>query len=171
MQTDINLKAINPEELVQHEELGRIFEMPVKERLEKRKIIVQDALDLIKAIDQLLSLGAEDFETKALSKEALAVAEDMLPKEKAGDACVLPDGRKGTWQSDGKGGLTQVADAPEVAPAKADSGLKKYKVLKEWVVTEPASKFLGTHAVDSVVELDDVTAKPLVDDYTVTLLQ
>ncbi len=54
--------------------------IPVKERLEHRKIKLQDALDVIAGAEALLEIPEAEFETKIFSKEALAVAEDMLPK-------------------------------------------------------------------------------------------
>jgi hypothetical protein len=112
VQTDIGLKAADPEQAVQHDQTI----MPVKERLELRKILVQDAIDLIAAIDVLAALTPEDYQKQALSKEALAVAEDMLPpKQKAGDTCQTTDGKPGTLQDDGKGGLTCVATPPAAA--------------------------------------------------------
>ena len=75
VQTDTILKAANPDEKVQHE--GQL--MLVKERLELRKILVQDALDLIAGIDALAALSPEEYKAKCLSKEALAVAADMIP--------------------------------------------------------------------------------------------
>ena len=94
VQTDMALKAKNPEESVQDDQ-GR--QVPVKVRLEIRKMYVQDALDLIAGIDKLIEVKDEEFEAKVLSKEALAVAEDMLPK-KVGDTCKTEAGVDGTFQ-------------------------------------------------------------------------
>lgn len=75
MYTDIRLKAEDPNQMVTSED-GR--EIMVKERLEHRKILVQDAIDLLKTVDDLLA--RENIES-AWDKEALAVAPDMLPDE------------------------------------------------------------------------------------------
>lgn len=77
---DEALKAINPEEPVESG-IGDGRVIPVKERLEHRKILVQDALDVREAIDKLLALSEEEFEKARWSKEALAVAKDMMPVE------------------------------------------------------------------------------------------
>ena len=115
MQTDITLKAADAEQLVQHENQM----IPVKERLEHRKIMVQDALDLIAGIDALLALTVEQYTAQVLSKDALAVAADMLPPApKAGDVCDI-DGKAGTLQDDGTGTLVCVATEVAAAPAEA----------------------------------------------------
>lgn len=111
VQCDTVSKAINPEEPMQLED-GR--EIPVKQRLEMRKILVQDAVDLIAGIDALLALSDEKLLVRQ-TKEALAVAEDMKPiVPKVGDVCAI-DGKAGTLQDDGNGGLKCVAN-PEPAP-------------------------------------------------------
>ncbi len=83
VQTDTALKAINPEELVQADD-GR--QITVKERLELRKILVQDALNLLAGIKILMDIPDADFENKVWSAEALKVAEDMIPKEEPAPA-------------------------------------------------------------------------------------
>lgn len=99
VQTDLLLKSQDPEMVVQHEGGS----LPVKERLEHRKILVQDALDLIAGIDLLIAQTPEEYVKNNLTKEALAVAPDMLPPAaKAGDVCMLGD-KAGTLEEvDGK---------------------------------------------------------------------
>lgn len=77
VQCDINSKAKNPNEPVPHEGEGN-REVTVKERLEFRKILLQDAVDLLAAIDKLNALSDEEL-PKFWGTEALAVADDMLP--------------------------------------------------------------------------------------------
>ena len=100
--TDKVLKATDPEQMVPDNETGKLI--PVKERLETRKIAIQDALDLIAGIDRLLAFykeapeGSTDtdkaFVEKYWSKDALKVDTDMLPKEpKVGDPCQLDNGQ------------------------------------------------------------------------------
>ena len=73
VETDVVAKGINPEEIVQE---GN-EEMPVKIRLERRKIYVKDAMGIIAAMDSLIALK-EGVMAKT-SDAALAVATDMLP--------------------------------------------------------------------------------------------
>jgi len=75
--TDRTLKAENPDQIV---ESGDDF-VPVKVRLETRKINLQDALNILGGIETLLAIKDSEFDTQILSKEALAVDEDMIPKE------------------------------------------------------------------------------------------
>ena len=91
VQTDKALKLQNPEEEVEHVEDNVKMIIPVKDRLEKRKILLQDYLDRITGIKYLLSIADEEFEAKVLSKEALAVDEDMLPKEEVKSEEVTPE--------------------------------------------------------------------------------
>ena len=108
VETDTTLKSVNPEEQVQAED-GRA--VTVKERLEMRKIVVQDAVDLIAGIDSLLALTDEDL-AKKYGTDALKVAEDMLPKveEKAPatDAPATPEVEP-----------EKAPEAPAEAPAEA----------------------------------------------------
>lgn len=76
VETDIELKAEDPEQLV---DMDTGVQAPVKVRLEHRKILVQDALKLLRAIEKLQALG--DELPKVWSDEALAVAQDMLEPE------------------------------------------------------------------------------------------
>jgi len=97
VQTDLTLKAINPEETVEHDfGRGRIAEMPVKQRLELRKLLVQEAIDLLDGASVLLAMTPEEYNAKCLSKEALAVAEDMMSKaeEPAAEVKVMPKSYK-----------------------------------------------------------------------------
>lgn len=72
-------KAKNPDELVEFN--GQ--EIPVKVRLEHRKMLLQDALELVTAADLLNETPAEEWDEKVWSEKALAVAEDMKPQEAA----------------------------------------------------------------------------------------
>lgn len=90
VQTDRVKKAADPEEMVEHE--GKII--PVKERLELRKIGVQEALDIVNGADALLKtdLAGKTFAEVFWSADALKVDADMMPKEpKEGDECDLDD--------------------------------------------------------------------------------
>lgn len=80
VKVDEALKAINPDELVESG-MNDGGVIPVKERLEHRKILVQDALDISEAIGKLIAHTPEEFEKSEWSKEALAVAKDMMPVE------------------------------------------------------------------------------------------
>lgn len=74
--TDKVLKAENPEQPV---ESGEQI-VSVKFRLETRKIALQDALNILAGVESLLAIEDGEFDAKVLSKEALAVDEDMIPK-------------------------------------------------------------------------------------------
>jgi len=87
VQTDMTMKAKNPEEKVVSEDGSKYI--AVKERLESRKILMQDAIDLLASIEVLLAVPENEFVAKFFSKEALAVAPDMIPKKeepKTGEA-------------------------------------------------------------------------------------
>ena len=109
--TDQKLKKEDPEQMVEEAGTGQII--PVKQRLEARKIAVQDGLNIIAGIDRLLTLPADvNFEEKYWSKEALAVDEDMLPpKPKIGDACEI----------DGKAGVLEEKDGKLVCAVKPEA--------------------------------------------------
>ena len=82
LQSDITRKAINPEEEVTMDD-GSQRPTTVKARLETRKILIEDALEILASIKVLLEVAEDpkqDFIKKYYSKEALAVAPDMLPK-------------------------------------------------------------------------------------------
>lgn len=82
VKVDEAIKAVNPEEPVDSDtERGQVI--TVKERLEHRKILVQDALDLCEAIEKLMQIAPEEFVKSTWSKEALAVATDMIPETPA----------------------------------------------------------------------------------------
>lgn len=75
---DKKLKAEDPEQMVDGgPQVGMI---PVKVRLEERKLKVQDALDILAAAKELLAIPDTEFDAKVFSKEALAVDADMIPK-------------------------------------------------------------------------------------------
>lgn len=81
--TDQKLKDADADQEVESRDtLGRTFLQPVAERLEERKILLQDALDIVYAIEQLLINNEESFEKTYWSKEALAVAPDVIAKRK-----------------------------------------------------------------------------------------
>jgi len=124
VETDKALKAINPEEAVL-DETNR--EITVKQRLEIRKILVQDAIDLIAGIDKLLAIEDEKFDEMVLSKEALKVAEDMIPK-KAGDICKTDTNEDGTLQVTAKDKLTCIPNgktAEEYLKEKVEAEAKE----------------------------------------------
>lgn len=103
VQTDRVKKAIDPNVMVEHE--GKVI--PVKERLELRKIGVQEALDIIAGADALLKtdLAGKTFAEVLWSEEALKVDADMMPKEPVeGGECDLDNGSgKGVYgMMDGK---------------------------------------------------------------------
>lgn len=81
VKTDEILKAKNPdmatEDIVQTPQGPRA--KLVKERLEERKLSVQDAVDILAGIEAVLALSDDEI-AAASSEEALKVAEDMLPK-------------------------------------------------------------------------------------------
>lgn len=84
VETDKVMKAADPEQVVLLDDGQSV---PVKVRLEHRKIMVQDAVDLIAGIDLLMALSDEELDKKAMP-EALVVDEDMKPK--AEGAVVTP---------------------------------------------------------------------------------
>ena len=80
--------SIDPEEIVTHgdkDQYGRYFEeaMPVRHRLEKRKMLVENALLILQAVGSLIKTPDGDFEAKHLSAEALRVS-DAVMREMAG---------------------------------------------------------------------------------------
>ena len=117
--TDMVLKSVDPEQQVQSDAGAMV---PVKVRLEHRKIAVQDALEIVKAAAALLELSDEDLE-KEWSPEALAIAKDMLPAEPVeGAECELDNASgKGTYQNmDGKLVCVAKPEASNItAPVKA----------------------------------------------------
>ena len=160
VQSDTTLKAINPEEEVDHEIDGMPVKIPVKKRLELRKIFVQDAVDLLASIDAFLALSEEEITAKS-SKEALKVADDMLPKPapKAGDACVDTNGNASTLVDDGNGGT--VCTLVET---------KNYKVLKDFgdvkageTLTLPQAGWTAEQVAERVT---DGTLEVIVDQAT-----
>lgn len=106
---DMATKADNPEFPVQN---ANGMTVPVKARLEERKISLEDTLKLLASIDQLLAMSDEDI-AKMWTPEALKVAEDMMPKPapKVGDPCTTPEGKEGTLQAQADGSLTCVMNA------------------------------------------------------------
>lgn len=74
VQTDLTKKEANPDELVELD--GKV--MKIGERVELRKILVQDAMDIYNAAKKLYSLPDLDL-AHLSSVEGLRVAEDMLP--------------------------------------------------------------------------------------------
>jgi len=102
VQTDTTLKAKNPEEMVQTDDQRAV---PVKERLEVRKMLVQDALDLIAGIDALLAIEDDKFDEQVLSADALKVAPDMIPHA-TGEACKTEDDKDGRYEQTAPGKMT-----------------------------------------------------------------
>lgn len=126
VETDRARKAKNPEEKVPSDD-GR--EIPVKERLEYRKMLVQDAVDLVSGIESLLKIPAAEFEANCYSTKALEVAEDMVPpaennggaeekapnspvEKKIGQFCTTEAGTPGTLQLGQDGTLKCEASEP-----------------------------------------------------------
>lgn len=111
-QCDRAVKAKDPEEKVVSDITQT--EIPVKERLEERKILVKDGLELLAAIDALLAIPDAEFVEKAWSEEALKVAEDMISNEPAvGSRCEI-DGKTGVWmKQEGKMVCAIQSDAPK----------------------------------------------------------
>lgn len=117
VENDKQMKAVNPDEIVQNSD-GRM--MPVKERLENRKIELQDALDIMRHAEALLALSDEELAAK-WTPEALKVDEDMMPpKEVAGNACKTPDGKDGTWKDNGEGQLLCIPNEAIAAQEKKE---------------------------------------------------
>lgn len=77
VQGDITLKKADAEALVDDDMTKQ--EVPVKVRLEHRKIIVQDCINVLASIDSLLALDDATL-AATYSKDALKVADDMIPK-------------------------------------------------------------------------------------------
>lgn len=101
VQTDMALKAKDKTMMVPDETGQNVL---IGARLESRKIILQDALELIESIDTLLGVSDENFIKERWSKEALAVEADMMPaKEEIGMKCMTGDGKEGTLQKTSKG--------------------------------------------------------------------
>ena len=84
IQVDTTLKSVNPDEQVEgdRDRMGNIMYVPVKQRLEERKLQTEIALRVIRAIDALLALSDEEIENR-WSPEATAVAPDMMPEPQA----------------------------------------------------------------------------------------
>ena len=122
MQSDITEKASNPDRMVLPDD-GSGITLPIKERLELRKISVSEATQLLSALEILITKTDEEV-VAFFSADNLKVAEDMkkapTPTPKAGDACTQEDGTAGVWQDDGKGNL--VCALPPVAE---DAGAAK----------------------------------------------
>lgn len=115
---DQKTKAVDPESLVKDHETG--MDIPVKFRLEKRKMALEDALEIVAAADGLLSLTDEELAAK-LTPAALSVDKDMMPVEpKSGDVCDLDDGSgKGVLgEIDGK----LVCTVPPAPSTNGDDG-------------------------------------------------
>lgn len=97
--------------------------MTIGERVEARKILVQEAKDIVTAAEELMALGDEELIAKISAEGGLRVADDMLqPTAKAGDVCYDGDNREGRLESDGVGGLVcKVAETVAAAePAAVD---------------------------------------------------
>lgn len=110
-------KEKNPNETVASDDGAH---MPVKQRLEMRKIAVQDALDLIKSIDDLIAQG-DKFEDMNWSDAALAIAPDMLkkPEPEVGSPCTI-DGKPGVWMKQGDKMVCMLESDKKPADAAAE---------------------------------------------------
>lgn len=82
VEVDIAMAKKNPEEMVifQMPMTRELFEMPVKQRLEKNKLLVQEALDYMAAGATLAALDDAGFAQK-ISPEALAPAPEKKVEE------------------------------------------------------------------------------------------
>lgn len=77
IETDLALKATNPDLEVVNDDGAQ---MPVKARLEHRKILAQDAVNILDKFAKLLALTPGELLTK-YNPDALKIADDMLPKK------------------------------------------------------------------------------------------
>lgn len=149
VRTDVIKKKKDPEEVVEHymfdENIGqnRTVHIPVKERLEMRKILVQDCVDLLEALDELDALSDEEL-AKTYAVEGLAVDKDMLPPQ-VGDQCTTEAGGTGTLQDDSKGGLTCVA-AVQALP------VEEAKPVDPTVIGVDTAVEGGDQSTESVIE-------------------
>lgn len=73
VQNDMNLKAKNPDEPVEFPTPMGVVEIPVKQRLEHRKMLVADALEVLDVIDTILALGEPEIREAYWTEEALKV--------------------------------------------------------------------------------------------------
>jgi len=122
VQTDAILKAVDPEQVVLTDEGQPV---PVKQRLEQRKIILQDALNLLEGIESIVAVEEKEFVTKFWSKEALAVAEDMLPKKETPAEAVKEPAEEGS--------------AATAEGASNEPGADKIEKKEEGAVPDPAA--------------------------------
>ena len=84
VQTDKSILAKDANaELVEQDQFGNQRVVKIKDRLEDRKILVQDALDIIRSADELLEIAKDDAALlrATLSEKALAPAPDKTPAE------------------------------------------------------------------------------------------
>lgn len=88
--TDQVLKVTTPDAVFLDQNTGQTI--TVAERLENRKISVQDALDIIAGADRLLATPDEEFEKTYFSAEALKVSPDMIPSPFAAE--LTPEAQK-----------------------------------------------------------------------------
>lgn len=74
--TDIELKAKNPNTMVTSD-TDRTLTIPVKVRLEDRKVRMEDNLRLLAAVDSMLAMTTEELTKTYMTEEALKVADDV----------------------------------------------------------------------------------------------
>lgn len=130
MNVDMMNKAKDPEEMVNADDgvgsNGRGQE-PVKARLEKRKMRVQDNAAILKSINALLALTPEELEKNFHSEEALQVAPDMLgseEKHEVGEECTTADGKAGRYMAGGPDGILVCMPVTESASVeKKETGV------------------------------------------------
>lgn len=103
-----------PEFMVEDGRTGQ--NIPVKIRLELRKMNVQDAIEIVKAADALLALTDEEIEAKCFSEEALKA---YIPEAKVGDVCNLDDGSGEGVLADMDGKLVCVAKEDQKPESEA----------------------------------------------------
>lgn len=128
VQADQTIKDKDPNEEV--EGTGRPIK--VSQRLEERKILLEDALKTVTAIEALLALSEEDLKKKFWSPEALKVDETLLnpgaEQPEVGQACVTAEGKPGVIMKNGDKLVcmpTSEKKEPEApaAPAKEGGGV------------------------------------------------
>jgi len=122
VQTDAILKAADPEQTVLTDEGQPVA---VKQRLEQRKIILQDALNLLEGIEALTAIDEKEFTAKCWSKESLAVAEDMIPKKEVAAEVVKEP--------------TEEGHATNAEGANNEPGADKIEKKEEGAVPDPAA--------------------------------
>lgn len=111
IQNDRIRKVINPDEMVMDGQEA----VPVKIRLENRKIALQDGLNVLKAVDALMAFKDEELEEKLFGEENLKVDDDMLPKKE--EAAIDAEPAAEVTPAEEKAEEAAVEPQPEVEPS------------------------------------------------------